>query len=90
MSLPARALFAGVRGYQCYLSPLKQGATCRFEPTCSTYAAEALQERGAVVGLLLTIARLSKCGPWHPGGYDPVPRKRGTRCSHTHEECAHG
>ncbi|MCF1694104.1 membrane protein insertion efficiency factor YidD [Corynebacterium argentoratense] len=50
-------------------------STCRFEPTCSNYALEALESRGAIVGLYLTAVRIVKCGPWHPGGYDPVPQK---------------
>jgi putative membrane protein insertion efficiency factor len=47
--------------------------SCRFHPTCSEYAIEALQRYGAWRGLLLTARRLSRCHPWHPGGYDPVP-----------------
>ena len=72
-SISARALLAWVRGYQQYLSPLKSGPSCRFEPTCSTYAALALQRHGAIKGVVLTLIRLAKCGPWHPGGFDPVP-----------------
>lgn len=68
-------LMKAVRGYQKYLSPLKMVSTCRFEPTCSNYALEALDSRGAIVGLYLTAVRIVKCGPWHPGGYDPVPQK---------------
>ncbi|BDV27026.1 MULTISPECIES: membrane protein insertion efficiency factor YidD [Corynebacterium] len=68
-------LYDAVRFYQKYISPLKMGSTCRFDPTCSAYALEAVSRRGAVVGTALTIARLAKCGPWHPGGYDPVPRR---------------
>ncbi|MDU0479527.1 membrane protein insertion efficiency factor YidD [Staphylococcus chromogenes] len=68
-----RALLKAVLFYQNYLSPLKMGSSCRFEPTCSAYALDALRERGAIIGVALTAARLAKCGPWHPGGYDPVP-----------------
>lgn len=71
----ARVLFSAVRFYQNYISALKMGSTCRFEPSCSRYALEAFSGHGALKGLLLTLARLSKCGPWHPGGYDPVPAK---------------
>ncbi|MDY3127706.1 MAG: membrane protein insertion efficiency factor YidD [Corynebacterium sp.] len=72
----AKPLVAAVRFYQKYLSPLKMVSTCRFEPTCSAYALEALSVHGAVIGGILASARLFKCGPWHPGGYDPVPAKR--------------
>lgn len=58
--------------YQNYISPLKMGSTCRFEPTCSAYALDALREHGALRGVVLTLVRLGKCGPWHPGGFDPV------------------
>lgn len=68
----SRAMVRCVRLYQKYFSPLKMGSTCRFEPTCSAYALEAVSRRGAVRGSLLALVRLSKCGPWHPGGYDPV------------------
>lgn len=71
----AKPLVAAVRSYQKYLSPLKIGSTCRFEPTCSAYALEALSVHGAVKGLALAGARICKCGPWHPGGYDPVAPK---------------
>lgn len=76
---PARGLakpFVGlVRYYQKYLSPLKMGTTCRFEPTCSAYALEAISVHGAAKGLIMALARLFKCGPWHPGGIDPVPSR---------------
>ncbi|MBC3186484.1 membrane protein insertion efficiency factor YidD [Corynebacterium sp. zg-331] len=74
-SLAARGLIRGVRFYQIYLSPLKMSSTCRFEPSCSAYALEACRSHGAWRGVLLSCARLSKCGPWHPGGYDPVPSR---------------
>lgn len=69
----AKALVGLVRGYQKYLSPLKMGGTCRFMPVCSAYALEAVCRHGAVRGGAMAAARLCKCGPWHPGGYDPVP-----------------
>lgn len=71
----ARMLYRAVRFYQNYLSPLKMGSTCRFEPVCSAYALEALTTHGAAKGLTLTLIRLAKCGPWHPGGFDPIPAK---------------
>lgn len=61
-----------LRGYQRWVSPLLP-ARCRFHPTCSTYAVQALRTHGALVGLLLTGWRLLRCQPFHPGGYDPVP-----------------
>uniref|UniRef100_A0ABS1FLJ0 Putative membrane protein insertion efficiency factor n=1 Tax=Corynebacterium antarcticum TaxID=2800405 RepID=A0ABS1FLJ0_9CORY len=75
-SAASRALLSGVRFYQNYISPLKMGSTCRFEPTCSAYALQVISARGAVTGIALTLVRLSKCGPWHPGGFDPAPRFR--------------
>ena len=69
----AKALVGLVRGYQKYLSPLKMSATCRFMPVCSAYALEAVSRHGAVRGGMLAAARVCKCGPWHPGGVDPVP-----------------
>lgn len=61
-----------IRVYQKGISPLKP-ATCRFQPTCSHYAYEAIQKYGAIKGGSLAMKRIMKCGPWHPGGYDPVP-----------------
>ncbi|OFP37922.1 membrane protein insertion efficiency factor YidD [Corynebacterium sp. HMSC071B10] len=69
----ASALVKLVRLYQKYLSPLKLGGPCRFLPVCSAYALEAVARHGAVKGTWLAAARVAKCGPWHPGGYDPVP-----------------
>lgn len=61
-----------IRGYQVALSPLLPSA-CRFYPSCSTYAIEALERHGALRGGWLTIRRLSRCHPLGGGGYDPVP-----------------
>ncbi|MBB6099119.1 hypothetical protein HNR42_002555 [Deinobacterium chartae] len=74
--LPARALMGAVRGYQRYLSPLKGQPSCRFYPTCSQYALEALEVHGALKGTFLTTVRILKCHPLHPGGFDPVPPPR--------------
>ncbi|MDA7742421.1 membrane protein insertion efficiency factor YidD [Francisellaceae bacterium] len=60
--------------YQYTISPLI-GPRCRFYPTCSQYAIEAIKQRGVVVGLWLMIKRLIKCHPYHEGGYDPIPSK---------------
>lgn len=71
----SRGLIWVVRLYQTWVSPTRM-PSCRFDPTCSAYAVEALAERGAVVGLLLSTKRLLRCGPWSRGGYDPVPLRR--------------
>lgn len=60
-----------IRLYRRYLSPLFP-PTCRFVPTCSEYALEAFQKKGALVALWLTVVRILKCNPFHPGGHDPV------------------
>lgn len=73
MSAPARLMVKMVRGYQRRLSPLKAAPTCRFTPTCSEYAAQAIELHGAVRGGLLAASRILRCHPLHPGGYDPVP-----------------
>ena len=64
-----------IRLYQKGISP-KKISCCRFTPTCSAYAIEALQERGLFVGLPLIIWRVLRCNPFCKGGYDPVPEKR--------------
>lgn len=69
----ARALIGFIRVYQWTLSPLL-GAACRFQPTCSRYAVEALRRHGAWRGTLLTVRRLGRCHPWGGQGYDPVPK----------------
>lgn len=65
-------LRALVRGYQIALSPLLPAA-CRFHPTCSDYALEALERHGPVRGTWLATRRIARCHPWCPGGHDPVP-----------------
>ncbi|MEV0896908.1 membrane protein insertion efficiency factor YidD [Actinoplanes sp. NPDC049802] len=72
MSLAARILTAAVVAYRRYLSPVLP-ARCRFYPSCSAYALEALARHGAIRGTGLAIWRLLRCHPFHPGGYDPVP-----------------
>ncbi len=61
-----------IRTYQLLLSPLL-GNHCRFYPSCSQYAVEAIERHGAWRGSLLAVRRLLRCHPWHPGGIDPVP-----------------
>ncbi len=68
----ARLLMALVRAYRFFLSPWL-GSACRFEPTCSLYALEALRQHGALTGSRLTVGRLLRCHPWCAGGHDPVP-----------------
>jgi putative membrane protein insertion efficiency factor len=65
-------LIALVRGYQIVLSPLLPAA-CRYYPSCSTYAVEALEKYGALRGSWLAIKRIGRCHPFRAGGYDPVP-----------------
>jgi putative membrane protein insertion efficiency factor len=65
-------LLAALTAYRYLLRPLL-GANCRFYPSCSDYASEAIERHGALRGLLLALRRLGRCHPWHPGGYDPVP-----------------
>ncbi len=77
-SLPAAAAIGLIALYQTVFSPLKfflTGGTgsCRFYPTCSCYARESVRCHGLVIGLCLSLWRLLKCQPFHPGGFDPVP-----------------
>ena len=67
----ARLMIIVIRGYQLLLSPLL-GPSCRFYPSCSQYAIEAIEKYGFWRGSWMTIKRLGKCHPFHPGGYDPV------------------
>jgi putative membrane protein insertion efficiency factor len=64
-----------IRGYRLVLSPWF-GSQCRFYPSCSAYAEEAVRTHGAWKGLYLALARLGKCHPWHLGGHDPVPVRK--------------
>ena len=61
-----------IKLYQLFISPFI-GNRCRFHPSCSTYALEAVTEHGAIKGSILSIKRISRCHPWSDGGYDPVP-----------------
>jgi putative membrane protein insertion efficiency factor len=72
VSLPARVVIVVVRGYQLLLSPLFP-PSCRYYPTCSQYAAEAVRRHGALKGAALGLRRVLRCHPFQRGGYDPVP-----------------
>jgi hypothetical protein len=72
----ARGLIFVIQLYRHTVSPLRL-PTCRFTPTCSQYAVDALAEFGLVRGSWLAAVRLAKCGPWHRGGWDPVPERPG-------------
>jgi len=85
VALPARGLVGLLWLYQRTLSPVLPvvfgpACGCRFAPSCSHYAAEAVREHGAVIGSLLALRRLAKCTPLHPGGFDPVPPRRRPQC----------
>lgn len=69
--------------YRRVLSPLKRTSSCRYLPTCSQYAIEALHKRGIVVGSALAIGRILRCNPLFHGGYHPVP------CAHDHDHARH-
>jgi putative membrane protein insertion efficiency factor len=76
----ARLLLGAIRAYQRWISPVRPPA-CRFTPSCSAYAVTAVERYGAVRGGWLATRRLLRCGPWHPGGHDPVPPAVDTRGS---------
>lgn len=69
---PRLVLIGAVRGYQLVLSPIFGGA-CRYYPSCSVYALEALERHGALRGSWLALRRIARCHPFRPGGFDPVP-----------------
>jgi uncharacterized protein len=73
--LPRSVLIGLIRGYRLLLSPWL-GSQCRFEPTCSAYALQALQAHGAATGSYLAARRVLRCHPWCDGGHDPVPATR--------------
>ena len=70
----ARLAESAILCYRRRISPAKGTGSCRFEPTCSAYGLEAVRRYGAIRGLWLTFLRIGRCAPWHPGGWDPVPR----------------
>jgi uncharacterized protein len=82
--LAARGIISAIELYRNMISPLRP-PSCRFTPTCSQYAVDALREYGFIRGSWLAMVRLLKCGPWHPGGWDPIPEPR-----HGHHDHADG
>lgn len=72
-----KSLIILIRAYQYLLSPFLANS-CRYTPTCSQYAIEAITQHGVIKGIALTVKRLSCCHPWHEGGYDPVPKSKPT------------
>jgi uncharacterized protein len=77
-TLAARALTVPIVFYRRFISPLF-GPVCRYQPTCSAYALEALRTHGALRGGWLAVRRIARCHPFHAGGYDPVPPRKGER-----------
>ena len=75
-----RLLVVPLQFYRRWISPALP-PSCRFYPSCSAYAVEALTVHGAIRGSWLTVRRLLRCAPWHPGGVDPVPAPRSPRCA---------
>ena len=71
-SIPKRIMLGMIRFYRRFISPMFPPC-CRFTPTCSAYALEAIQKYGALMGGYLAVRRILRCNPFHPGGYDPVP-----------------
>ena len=84
LTLPLRGL---IRIYQLFISPML-GPSCRYLPSCSDYAAEAIERHGALTGSWLALKRLARCHPWGGSGYDPVPERRrpihSIGCRHGH------
>ena len=68
----SKLLLSLIKAYRYLLSPML-GPSCRFFPSCSSYAVEAIEKHGAGHGAWLALKRIARCHPWHPGGYDPVP-----------------
>ena len=81
----ARVLVLPIRLYQLLISPLL-GPRCRFYPSCSAFAVEALQRHGAIRGSWLAVRRLGRCHPWNPGGPDPVPSARPGTALTSHQQ----
>ena len=76
LNLFQRVVLAPIHLYRRVLSPLKPYPSCRFSPTCSRYAVDAIGMHGVLRGSYLAVKRILKCHPFHPGGHDPVPPRR--------------
>lgn len=72
-SAVARFMIKAIKFYQKYLSPLKRFSSCRYTPTCSEYAVQAIEKYGAFKGFWMAVRRILRCNPFAEGGYDPVP-----------------
>jgi uncharacterized protein len=83
-STAARGAIFLIELYRNTVSPMRL-PSCRFSPTCSQYAVDALREYGLIRGGWLAAVRLLKCGPWHRGGWDPIPERRSGSCAHVME-----
>jgi putative membrane protein insertion efficiency factor len=81
-------VLAPVMFYRRVLSPMKRAPSCRYLPTCSEYAVDAVKTRGIVVGIVLAVWRVLRCHPFARGGFDPVPVSS-RRCSHAHAQEQH-
>lgn len=77
-----------IKGYQWFVSPVLPGS-CRFYPTCSSYALEAIDTHGPVKGAWLALKRIGRCHPWNDGGVDPVPGTDKTSCCGHHHSHSH-
>jgi uncharacterized protein len=87
---PVRSGIIGfLKLYRLLISPM-YGQVCRFYPSCSAYALEAVERHGAVRGSWLAMRRLIRCHPWNPGGYDPVPPKDVDQRGDREDPCVHG
>ena len=73
--LLSKCLALVIRAYQYFISPLL-GDRCRFYPSCSSYAIDAIQSRGLFYGIYLVLRRILRCHPWSQGGFDPVPERK--------------
>ncbi len=82
-----RAVQLPIRFYRKFISPLKP-PTCRFAPTCSQYALEAIEVHGAAKGTYLAVVRICKCHPFHRGGFDPVPPRKPSKQAETGDNSA--
>ncbi|BFH61644.1 membrane protein insertion efficiency factor YidD [Paenibacillus azoreducens] len=88
MGLSRKMVQGPILFYRKYISPLKP-PTCRFYPTCSAYAMEAVEVHGALKGSWLAAKRIAKCQPFHPGGLDPVPPRKEKRDKRPQEGSSH-